>query len=103
MSKAFTKLKLDHAGLGEILASSSIQSAVAIKAREIASMVRSGVAKDAERGVVVDLYTAKLRRDVIPRHAASVTVRDVRARAWQALYGILSGPAHAVGLEVRLK
>lgn len=103
MPKAFTDLRLDHAGIGEILAGAEVTSMVAQAARTIASSARGGIARGAERGVVVDLYTARLRRDTIPRAAASVTIRDVRGAAWQALYGVLSGPAHALGAEVRLR
>jgi hypothetical protein len=101
--KAFTNLRLDHSGIGEVLASGAMRGAVTGQAEAIASAARSGVAASAQHGVVVDSYSATLRRDVRPRAAASVTIRDVRGRAWQALHGVLSGPARALGMDVRLR
>lgn len=103
MPKAFTKLRLDHAGIAEVLASGTMRAAVTGSAEAIAAHVNGGIGGTAQHGVVVDSYSATLRRDLRPRAAASVTVRDYRARGWQALYGILSNAAHAAGLEVRLR
>ena len=96
-----SRIELDHVGLAEILASDSVRAVVHGLAETIAEGTRAALPDEAERGVVVDDYHAQLRRDPIPRVASSVTVRDVRALAWQARHGVLSTPARVTGAEVR--
>ena len=85
-------LKLDHAGIAELLNSDEVAGLVKGVADRVASQVRGAV--DARDGVVVDQY----RTD---RAAASVTIRDPRARLWQVRDGVLTSAVAAQGLEVR--
>lgn len=84
--------ELDHAGIAEILKSSGVRAVVSAAASSIASAVRSSEPEADD--VVVDNYTTD-------RAAASVTVRDVRAKGWQAKNGLLTRAAASAGLEVR--
>lgn len=85
-------LKLDHAGIAELLKSAEVATHVKGVAEQVASQVRGAV--DARDGVVVDTYTTD-------RAALSVTIRDPRARRWQARDGVLTRAVASVGLEVR--
>lgn len=82
--------RLDHGGIAETLKSAPVAAAVRTLAEQVAGSVRSqkpGV------DVVVDSYTTD-------RAAASVTIRDVRARGWQVRDGVLTRAASGAGLEV---
>ena len=85
-------LKLDHAGIAELLNSDEVARLVKGVADQVATQVRGAV--DARDGVVVDTYTTD-------RAAASVTIRDPRARLWQARDGVLTSAVASAGLEVR--
>ena len=85
-------VKLDHAGMAELLNSDKVAGLVKGLADRVASQVRGAV--NARDGVVVDTYTTD-------RAAASVTIRDPRARLWQARDGVLTSAVASVGLEVR--
>ena len=87
---ADVQVKLDSAGISQVLHSAGVARAVHTKAEEIAGAVRSA-RPDAD--VVVDDYETD-------RAASSVTVRDVRARGWQNRDGLLTRAAAAAGLEV---
>lgn len=87
-----TQVRLDHAGIAEILKSSAMRDLV----RDAAEQIAGDVHVDANDGVVVDEYTTD-------RAAASVTIRDPRAALWQARDGTLTRAAAAVGLEVKSK
>jgi cobyrinic acid a,c-diamide synthase len=84
-------LKLDSAGIVAVLNSGEVAAAVAGLAEGIASQVRGQV--DAIDGVVVDRYTTD-------RAAASVTIKDPRAKLWEARDGVLTRAAAGQGLEV---
>jgi hypothetical protein len=84
-------LKLDSAGIVAVLNSGEVAAAVAGLAEGIASQVRGQV--DAIDGVVVDRYTTDLA-------AASVTIKDPRAKLWEARDGVLTRAAAGQGLEV---
>ena len=83
-------VRLDHRGIEQLLKSAAMANAVAARAEEIAGQVR---AQRSDADVVVDRYETD-------RAAASVTVRDVRAQAWQARDGLLTRAAAGAGLEV---
>lgn len=83
-------VKLDRAGLGKILKSSDVKSAVHGVAKKIAAEV-SSAKPDAD--VVVDDY-------MTDRAASSVTIRDARGRIWQARDGVLTRAAGRGGLKV---
>ncbi|QTU64220.1 hypothetical protein [Streptomyces scabiei] len=84
--------RLDAAGVREVLRGAEVRQLVDGVAEEIAGRVRGNVPDD----VVVSVkgYTTD-------RGAASVTVQDVRAMAWQARDGILTRAAAAAGVEVK--
>ncbi|CUW29698.1 MULTISPECIES: hypothetical protein [Streptomyces] len=84
--------RLDTRGVREVLTGPDVRRAVDGLAGAIAAHVRPRV----PAGTVVSVhgYTTD-------RGAASVTVEDVRAMAWQARDGILTRAAGEVGLEVR--
>lgn len=88
------KLRLDHAGVAEMLRSAGVQSAVAALANEVNDSVGSMV--DGDVDTVVDEYTTD-------RAAASVTIRDARGRLLQARDGVLTRAAASAGLEVTEK
>lgn len=84
------KIKLDHAGIRDILTNqcrSLVDGAAAAIAAETISQLPAGT------DVVVDGYTTD-------RAAAVVVIRDVRGRAWQAKNGVLTRAAAAAGLQV---
>lgn len=85
---AFTFDKLDTAGVGEVLKSGEMASAI----NALAASVAGGVSVPAE--VTVDSYTTD-------RAAASVTIKDARGMLWQARDGVLTRAAAGAGLEVR--
>lgn len=82
----------DSAGLGEVLRSPEVRSAVHALAEQIAADVRASH-PDADE-VVVDDYTTD-------RAASSVTIKDARGQLWQARDGVLTRAATAAGLEVK--
>ncbi|MGW0566072.1 hypothetical protein [Streptomyces tauricus] len=84
--------RLDSAGIREFLKSNELRTAVDDLAEQIADQVRPNVPADVV--VSVSSYTTD-------RGAASVTVQDVRAMAWQARDGILTRAAGNLGLEVK--
>lgn len=84
--------ELDRRGLATILRSQDVAEAVHQLAEEVATNVRN--AEPDANDVVVDDYQTD-------RAASSVTVRDVRARVWQARDGLLTRAAANAGLEVR--
>lgn len=91
------RVKLDHAGIAEILKSSEVAAemstlaeAVASNVREDASIQRHGL----EATVKVDLYTTD-------RAASSVTIAHPAGLGIQAKHGSLSRAAGAEGLDVR--
>ena len=84
-------LKLDSAGIVEVLNSGPVRSAVNGLAGQVAANTRGMV--PAGTDVVVDSYTTD-------RAAASVTIRDSRGRLWQVRDGVLTRAAASAGLEV---
>lgn len=86
-------IELDSAGIVEVLNSGAVAAAVSERAEAIAGSVRSSTGSP---DVVVDSYTTD-------RSAASVTIRDVRGRVWQARNGVLTRAASSAGLEVNAR
>lgn len=80
----------NRAGTRQILRE-TFRPAIDDLAQRIANNVRS---QQPDADVVVDSYTTD-------RSAASVTIRDPRARLWQVRDGILTRAAGTVGLRVR--
>lgn len=87
-------LKLDSAGIVAVLNSGEVAAAVGELAEAIAWEVTGEV--DAIDGVVVDRYTTD-------RAAASVTIKDPRAKLWEARDGVLTRAAAGQGLEVNAR
>jgi hypothetical protein len=84
--------RLDAGGVREVLKGPEIRRAVDGLAGAIAAHVRPHVPS----GTVV-----AVRGYTTDRGAASVTIQDVRAMAWQARDGVLTRAAGEVGLEVK--
>lgn len=84
--------RLDAAGVREVLKSDEVRDLVDGYADDIATRILAQV--PAGVSVEVAAYTTD-------RGAASVTVTDVRAMAWQARDGLLTRAAGAAGLEVK--
>lgn len=84
-------LRLDSAGVLQILKSRGVRAAVRQRAEQIAGQVR--LEKPDAQEVVVDSYETD-------RAAASVTIRDARGRLWQVRDGVLTRAASSTGLEV---
>jgi hypothetical protein len=87
------RFQLDTRGVREVLKSPEVAAMVNGVAHRIANNAR-GRLPDPSATVVVRAYTTD-------RDAASVTVQDVRAMAWQAREGILTRAAGEAGVEVR--
>jgi len=92
MGRSKVDIKLDSAGIGQVLRSPEVGAVVAATA----AAVRTAAAALLPPGtdVVVDSYTTD-------RAAASVTIRDAQGKKWQARDGVLTRAAAAQGLEVR--
>ena len=88
---ALEDFRIDYEGVGEVLNSAPVRTAINGLAGEILNNVIAQLPEGTD--VVADSYTTD-------RAAASVTIRDVRGRAWQARDGVLTRAAAAVGLEV---
>lgn len=87
--------QLDRRGVREVLRSQEVRAMVDSFAGQLSLAVRAHLPADAQgTPVVVRPYTTD-------RGAASVTVQDVRAMAWQARDGILTRAAGSMGAEVR--
>lgn len=87
------RLELDTRGIRQFLQSPEVAAMVNGVAHRIANNAR-GRLPDPSVTVRVRAYTTD-------RDAASVTVEDVRAMAWQARDGILTRAAGEAGVEVR--
>lgn len=86
------KLKLDRAGIREVLAGPEVRQMV------------DGVAEDVRARVRAKLppgTPVRIRKYNTDRGAASVTIADVRGMAWQARDGVLTRAAGEAGIEVR--
>lgn len=88
MKLQYQGTKRDAAGWKTLLKTPAVKALVHRAAQDVAS----NITKPGD--VVVDDY-------VTDRAASSVTIRDVRARIWQARDGVLTRAAAAEGLEVR--
>lgn len=83
------KVKLDYAGIGELLKSYPIRQMVMGAARQIAARV------EAEHGVPTEVHAY-----TTDRAAASVVIAHPSGAAIQAKHGALTRAAAAEGLEV---
>lgn len=87
-----SNIKLDHAGMKEMLQSAEVATAVHDLAEEVATELIGRSHPDAE--IVVDDYTTD-------RAASSVTVKHPSALGYQAKFGMVTRAAAEVGLEVK--
>lgn len=87
-------VKLDTAGIAEILKSSGMTTMVTDAAERMGSLVRSSVPADVE--VIVRPYTTD-------RAAAAVVIADVRGLPIQARTGALTRAATSIGAEVKVR
>ncbi|MCY4726700.1 hypothetical protein NYO98_10460 [Nocardioides sp. STR2] len=89
------KVKLNRAGVGNILKTGAVPEMVNRTASTIAAGARSRLPDDGMGGeVVVERYTTD-------RGAAAVIVKHPRAVGLQAKYGILTSAAASAGVTVR--
>lgn len=84
------RIRLDHAGMAEMLKSEPVAAAV----RDLAEQVAAELVTPDDVEPLVDSYTTD-------RAATAVTVPHAAALAYQAKYGMMTRAAAAVGLEVR--
>lgn len=84
--------RLDTRGVREVLRSPEVRAMVDGVALNVQTRVRARVPPGTR--VSVKRYTTD-------RDAASVTIEDVRAMAWQARDGVLTRAAGELGIEVR--
>lgn len=89
---AKSKVKISSAGARAVLNSGEVAAMIVAAAGD----VRSEVDYQIDGEVVVDTYTTD-------RAAASVTIRDVRGKLWQARDGVLTQAAASAGLEVKAR
>lgn len=86
------RLRLDTRGIREVLGSSEVRQMVDGATADIAARVRAKVPPGTT--VTSKSYTTD-------RGAASITIADVRAMAWQARDGVLTRSAGEAGIEVK--
>lgn len=86
----------DSDGIQKVLSSPQMSAGLAAVAEKIATNVRR---QKPDADVVVDSFTTRGGR-ITGRAAASVAIRDIRARIWQVRDGILTRAAATEGLEV---
>jgi hypothetical protein len=84
-------VKLDSAGIREVLLSAPVREAIDGFTAQVAAGVAAAVPAGTE--IVTDSYSTD-------RAAGVVVVKDVRAQGWQAADGVLTRAAAAAGLEV---
>lgn len=84
--------RLDTRGIREFLRSQEVHRMVNGAVTDIKSRVRAKVPPGTT--IIVRDYTTD-------RGAASITIADVRAMAWQARDGVLTRAAGEAGIEVR--
>lgn len=88
---AKTKIELDHGGVAEILTSDDVRGLIDAAADTVLASVVAALPSNTH--VIQTSYTTD-------RAAASVSIRDIRGRIWQARDGVLTRAATAAGLEV---
>lgn len=93
-----SKLKLDHAGIAEILASDELAGVVGAAADRVAGSISESVRSGEPLPVVVDDLGVTGRR--APRVTFAVTLAHAAGIGKEAKYGLLTGAAAAAGLEV---
>ncbi|MEV5688645.1 hypothetical protein AB0L68_36615 [Streptomyces sp. NPDC052164] len=86
------RLELDPRGIREFLGGAEVRQMVDGVAVDVQARVRARLPPGTP--VRVKLYTTD-------RGAASVTIADVRAMAWQARDGVLTRAAGEAGIEIR--
>lgn len=86
------QIRLDHAGIRDILNSPEARRAV----HETAQQIRDHLEVPDDTDVAIDDYTTD-------RAATSITIRDVRAQTWQARDGVFTRAAAAAGFEIQSK
>jgi len=86
------KIKLDYAGLGEVLKSSEVQASVDTLAAQAAALV-----DETASGKPVPVRTSSFKTD---RAVAAVTLAHPAGLAVEAKRGALARAAAAIGLEV---
>lgn len=91
-------IKLDHAGIAEILKSSEMAAAVTDIAEHIAENAR-GIMVDGIPGAI-PLPVEVVTRETPTRAAARVTLAHPSGMAVQAKHGVLTGGAAGAGVEV---
>lgn len=98
------RVKLDSAGVAEVLRRSEVAAAAGALAEQVADGARGAATVDRNGAeVVVDEYEASGGRMRSARPAFAVTVKHPGALGMEAKYGVLSGAAAAMGLTVRGK
>ncbi|WP_030670691.1 hypothetical protein [Streptomyces rimosus] len=86
------ELRLNRAGVRELLVSDGVRQMVSAAAERIGARVRAGLPEGTD--VVVGHYTTD-------RAASTVVIRSIKGMAWQARDGVLTRAAGAEGLDVR--
>jgi hypothetical protein len=86
-------LRLDHGGMRSVLKSGEVQREIDELANGIAADVLPVLGPDAGEVVVDSGYQSS-------RASASVTIKDPRAKLWQARDGVLTRAAAQHGLEL---
>lgn len=86
-------LRLDHAGIAEVLHGAEVRKMVDDAATSMAAHVRGSLPPRAALEVKVYSYTTD-------RAAAAVVVRGPNAMVYQARDGVLTRAAKAIGAEV---
>lgn len=97
---ASSKLRLDHAGIGQILNSGPVASAIASLGAAVAGAVGTPTASGDPIPVTLRLRTASGGR-LTARPAADITLAHAAGMAVEAKRGPLARAAAAQGLEVK--
>lgn len=98
-----SKIRLDSAGIGEVLASAAVAAKVSSLGSQVASAVGSPTASGEPVPVVTRSRTASGGRLKGSRPAVDITLAHVAGLAIEAKRGYLVKAAASAGLEVKRK
>lgn len=94
-----SQIKLDSAGMLEMLKSAEVAAAIHERAEAVANAVRSDP-NIVRRGIADEVSVDDYKTD---RAASSVTITHPAGLGMEGKHGVLSRAARAVGLEVKAK
>ena len=94
---ARNRIRLDHAGIGEVLKSDEVREAIDALADSVADSVRSSPTVT-KRGIADRVEVSSYTTD---RAAAAVAIAHAAGLGMEAKHGVVTQAAGQAGLEVR--